>query len=601
VSAQATTSTGYAVFAEPDTLTVSGFPSPDVAGVSHTVTVTATDGHGGTDTDYAGTVHFTSSDSAAGLPGDYAFTNVDAGTHTFSLSLLTTGSQSLTATDTGNAAITGTQAGIAVGAVTAGTKPTGVTATAGNASAVVSWTAPADNGGSTITGYTVTSAPDSKTCTWTIGPLSCTVSGLVNHTPYTFTVHATSSVGDGDESDSSDAVTPRVGDTYVPLPPARIVNSAAALGLTGKIKPFVGVSFQVTGFGGVAANATAVTGVITVLNATGSGYLSVTPEIVNKPTTSSINFPKGDSRSAGMTVTLGAGGKLSVTYGGGAGTSVDIYFDVTGYFVVGSSGATYNKVTPNRLVDSRKNNGISGKITAGTAKSFTVVDRTPGVVSTNVPDDAIAVTGILTITDQNASGHLTLSPAEDDAPSTASIYSPKGDIRATGLTMMLDPDGLLWVTFVSSTAGATTSVVFDVTGYFAAGPGGAMYVPVTPNRLVDTRFKVGISSKLLTGQARTFQVTNRVTKDLTRNIPTAAIAVTGTLTETNATSAGYMSLTTVATNKPGTSTMNFPKGDIRATGVTVPLGAGGKLSVTAMLGRGANTQVVFDVSGYFVN
>jgi hypothetical protein len=47
--------------------------------------------------------------------------------------------------------------------------------------------------------------------------------------------------------------------------------------------------------------------------------------------------------------------------------------------------------------------------------------------------------------------------------------------------------------------------------------------------------------------------------------------------------------------------MNFPKGDIRATGVTVPLGAGGKLSVTAMLGRGANTQVVFDVSGYFVN
>ena len=51
-------------------------------------------------------------------------------------------------------------------APTAPGAPTGVTAVAGNASATVSWTAPA-NGGATITGYTVTASPGGATATTT--------------------------------------------------------------------------------------------------------------------------------------------------------------------------------------------------------------------------------------------------------------------------------------------------------------------------------------------------------------------------------------------------------------------------------------------------
>jgi serine protease len=85
--------------------------------------------------------------------------------------------------------------------------PTGVTATAGNAAAAVDWTAPASDGGSEITGYTVTSDPDGLTCT-TNGTRSCTVSGLTNTTPYTFTVVATNAIGTGPASDPSLPVTP---------------------------------------------------------------------------------------------------------------------------------------------------------------------------------------------------------------------------------------------------------------------------------------------------------------------------------------------------------------------------------------------------------
>ena len=84
------------------------------AGMAFNVTVTALDPFNNVTSAYHGTVRFTSTDPQAVLPGDYGFTAVDAGVHTFSVTLKTAGTQSVTATDTVAGSLTGSQTGILV-------------------------------------------------------------------------------------------------------------------------------------------------------------------------------------------------------------------------------------------------------------------------------------------------------------------------------------------------------------------------------------------------------------------------------------------------------------------------------------------------------
>ena len=71
-----------------------------------------------------------------------------------------------------------------------------------------------DSGGVAISSYTVTASPGGATCT--ASALTCTVSGLANGTPYTFTVQATNELGAGSLSPASSATTPSASWVYFP-------------------------------------------------------------------------------------------------------------------------------------------------------------------------------------------------------------------------------------------------------------------------------------------------------------------------------------------------------------------------------------------------
>jgi len=109
--------------------------------------------------------------------------------------------------------------------------PTGVSASAGDASATVTWTAPASNGGAGITNYEVTPyiGATAQTAVYTgSAATSKRVTGLTNGTAYTFKVAAINSAGTGTQSTASGSVTPAASDRPWALP-----TTTATVAVTG--------------------------------------------------------------------------------------------------------------------------------------------------------------------------------------------------------------------------------------------------------------------------------------------------------------------------------------------------------------------------------
>jgi Domain of unknown function (DUF4082)/Fibronectin type III domain/Bacterial Ig domain len=209
--------------------------------------------------------------------------------------------------------------------------PTAVTATAGVASATVSWTAPTNNGGSAITGYKVVpyKAGVAQTAT-TVGAeiTSTTVSGLTGGSSYTFKVAAINLIGTGPESAASNAVTPTT--ATAPGAPTAVGATAKSSGavlawtapastggsaITGyKITPYLGATAQTASTVGAVTTAT-VTGLtngsaytfkVAAINAIGTGAESTaTAAVIPFDTIFDLATPATVDSEDGSSVNLG--------------------------------------------------------------------------------------------------------------------------------------------------------------------------------------------------------------------------------------------------------------------------------------------------------
>ncbi|WP_193907411.1 beta strand repeat-containing protein [Cellvibrio polysaccharolyticus] len=249
--------TSYTVTTSPaDVVPVNGAASPIIVtgltnGVAYTFTVTATNSAGTGSPSAAsssitpaasqtitfvapgaqnfGTTPTLSATADSGLTP--VFTSSTSGVCTITgagaLTFVTAGACTINADQAGNGSyLPATQVthSFAVNAVVPGA-PTAATASAGNAEASVSFTAPVFTGGAVITGYTVTANPGGATATGAGSPII--VTGLTNGTPYTFAVSAINAMGTGAVSAASNAIEPNGAPTISGTPALGIKQEEA--------------------------------------------------------------------------------------------------------------------------------------------------------------------------------------------------------------------------------------------------------------------------------------------------------------------------------------------------------------------------------------
>ena len=360
--------------------------------------------------------------------------------------------------------------------------PTGVTAMRGDGSVDVRWTAPASDGGSPITGYTITAFAGS-----TAGPTanvtggastSGTVTGLTNGTAYTFTVSAVTAVGTGTPSAVAGPVTP----ASAPAAPTAVTATAgdasakvswtAAASGGSAITGYTVQAFDTTGaqvgadvpatltsvnVGGLT-NGTAYTFKVTATNAVGSSAASLPSAAVTPKRAAAVP-------TAPTTVT-GTAGNTSVTLKWLAPAS-DGGSAITGYSIRASTATGFVGTT---LTSSAALTGTVTGLTNGTAYTFTVS----------------AVNAVGTGTASAASAAITpVAPA--GVPG-----APTGVVATRGNASVK----LTWVAPVSNGGSALTR-------YSIRAFSGATLVSTTP---VATPVLTGTVTGLANGTAYTFDV-----------------------------------------------------------------------------------------------
>ncbi|UJF32362.1 fibronectin type III domain-containing protein [Paenibacillus hexagrammi] len=309
--------------------------------------------------------------------------------------------------------------------------PTVVTAEGGSGEATVTFTAPNDNGGSAIAGYTVTASPGGLTGTGTGSPIK--VIGLTNGTSYTFTVTSTNSAATSDSSVPSNAIVPMAvseapanvsaiwgnGEATVSFDPPADNGGSSITQYTVTVLPG---GRTVTGSGSPIpvtelTNGTAYTFTVTATNAVGTSEASeesspVTPATVPQAPTN-VAASRGDSQA---TVSFDA----PADNGGSA---------VTSYTVTASPGGRTSTGTGSTI-------NVTG-LTNGTAYTFTVTaTNAAGTSEVSVPSNGVtpaAVPGV-------PSG-VTVEEGEGEATVGFTPPSNDGGSPITGYTVTVYPDG----------------------------------------------------------------------------------------------------------------------------------------------------------------
>jgi CSLREA domain-containing protein len=378
--------------------------------------------------------------------------------------------------------------------------------------------------------------------------------------------------------------------SLVPLQPARLLETRPGLPTVDGLFQGIGalsrgqtLELQVSGRGGVPADAEGVVLNVTVTEPVGSGFVTVYPCGSQQPLSSNVNYVAGQSVPNAVISRVGVGGLVCLFVSEGT----HLVVDVNGYFPPATS---FFSLVPSRLLDTRGQPTVDGlfqgpaPVLRDTTLPLTVLGRG------GVPADATAVVLNVTATEPGASGFITVFPCGEGRPNASNLNFVGGQTVPNMAISRVGAGGA-----VCLYANETTHLVVDVDGYFSAD---ASFVSLQPARLLETRTGNGLTTvdgqfnglgRLARGQTLELQVAGR------GGVSTGAAAAVLNVTAAGAVGSGFVTVFPCDQPQPVASSLNYLAGQSVPNAVVARLSATG----TVCLFVSEATDLVADVDGYF--
>ncbi|WP_345881143.1 Ig-like domain-containing protein [Shewanella algae] len=566
------------------------------------------------------------------------------------LTFVTTGNCSIDADQPGdssyNAAPTVTQS-FTVNAVVPGA-PTSVNAVASDASATVSFSAPASTGGAAISSYTVTSSPGGFTASGTASPL--TVSGLSNGTNYSFIVSASNIAGTGPASSPSNTVTPKANQTIsFNNPGAQSFGTTPTLAATASSGLTPVFSSTTTGVCTITASGTltfVTTGNCSIdADQAGDGSYNAAPTVTQSFTVNAVVPGAPTSVSA-----VAADASATVSFSAPASTGGAA---ISSYTVTSSPGGLTASGAGSPLTVSGLSNGtdysftVSASNTAGTgptsSPSNTVTPKASQSISFNNPGaqsfgttptlTATASSGLAPVFSSNSTGVCTITTTgtlnfisagscsinADQAGDSS--YNAAPTVTQSFTVNAVVPGAPTSVSAVASDASATVSfsapastggaaissytVTSSQGGFTASGTGSPLTVSGLSN---GTDYSFIVSASNIAGTGPASSPSNTVTPEPDNKAPSISGTPAGSVDQDSyysfiptATDPDQDPLTFSISNKPAWASFNTASGELSGTPLREHVGVSDNIIIRVSDGALSTDLAPFSVEVKAVN
>ncbi|MBO2550250.1 fibronectin type III domain-containing protein [Shewanella algae] len=566
------------------------------------------------------------------------------------LTFVTTGNCSIDADQAGdgsyNAAPTVTQS-FTVNAVVPGA-PTSVNAVASDASATVSFSAPASTGGAAISSYTVTSSPGGFTASGTASPL--TVSGLSNGTNYSFIVSASNIAGTGPASSPSNTVTPKANQTIsFNNPGAQSFGTTPTLAATASSGLTPVFSSTTTGVCTITASGTltfVTTGNCSIdADQAGDGSYNAAPTVTQSFTVNavvpgaptSVNAVASDASatvsfsapastggaaissytvtsSPGGLTASGAGSPLTVS---GLSNGTDYSFTVSASNTAGTgpTSSPSNTVTPKASQSISFNN--PGAQSFGTTPTLTATAS-----SGLAPVFSSNSTGVCTITTTGTLSFVSAGSCSINADQAGdSGYNAAPTVTQSFTVNAVVPGAPMSVSAVAADASATVSfsapastggvainsytVTSSPGGFTASGTGSPLTVSGLSN---GTGYSFTVSASNIAGTGPASSPSNTVTPEPDNKAPSISGTPAGSVDQDSyysfiptATDPDQDPLTFSISNKPAWASFNTASGELSGTPLREHVGVSDNIIIRVSDGALSTDLAPFSVEVKAVN